>query len=233
MAVHVFDRDTAVRRAGDGKFEAEIEGHRWWVVRGPNGGFVAAILLRAITEELGDPGRPPRSLSVHYPGAPQPGTLEISVTRERVGRTGARSGRLLGPVPGRGLPGRAPAGRPAAGGDRAERPSGRAAVHAELRVPLRARRAAFPRAGGSLHRRLAAAAGTSPVRRAARRRLRGRLATGGVLAPVDLRGGPDDRPHRPLPRAAAVRRLRLRHLRLEARARRVMGGERRAVESRR
>ena len=87
MAVHVFDRDTAVRRAGDGKFEAEIEGHRWWVVRGPNGGFVAAILLRAITEELGDPGRPPRSLSVHYPGAPQPGTLEISVTRERVGRT--------------------------------------------------------------------------------------------------------------------------------------------------
>ena len=89
MAVHVFDRDTAVRRAGDGKFEAEVEGHRWWVVRGPNGGFVAAILLRAITEELGDPGRPPRSLSVHYPGAPQPGRLEISVTRERVGRTAA------------------------------------------------------------------------------------------------------------------------------------------------
>src|SRR5207248_4926267 len=87
MAVHVFDRDTAVRRTGDGRFEAEIEGHRWWVVRGPNGGFVAAIILRAIAEELGDPERPPRSLTVHYPSAPQPGTLEIAVTRERIGRT--------------------------------------------------------------------------------------------------------------------------------------------------
>ena len=89
MSVHVFDRDTAVRRTGDGQFEAEIEGHRWWVVRGPNGGFVAAILLRAMAEELGDAQRPPRSLSVHYPGAPQPGALEIAVTRERVGRTAA------------------------------------------------------------------------------------------------------------------------------------------------
>jgi acyl-CoA thioesterase len=115
MAVHAFDRDTAVRRTGEGEYEARIEGHRWWVVRGPNGGFVAAILLRAITEELGDPGRPPRSLSVHYPGAPQLGTLQIGVTRDRVGRTAAylsarvtQDGRLIalalaafsGPFPG-------------------------------------------------------------------------------------------------------------------------------------
>src|SRR5436305_1139745 len=86
VSVHVFDRDTAVRRTGDGTFEAEIEGQRWWVVRGPNGGFVAAIILRAIAEELGDPERPPRSLTVHYPSAPQPGTLEITVPRARIGR---------------------------------------------------------------------------------------------------------------------------------------------------
>jgi acyl-CoA thioesterase len=86
---HPFDTDTAVGRVGDLDFEAQIEGDRWWVVRGPNGGFVAAILLRALTEALGDPDRPPRSLTVHYPGAPQVGPLSIRVTIEKVGRTSA------------------------------------------------------------------------------------------------------------------------------------------------
>ena len=89
MSEHDFDQDTALRRTGDGRFEAEIADRRWWVVRGPNGGFVAAILLRAMCEELGDRARPPRSLTVHYPGAPELGTLEIAVVRERVGRTAA------------------------------------------------------------------------------------------------------------------------------------------------
>ena len=89
MDSHPFDIDTAVRRVGELEFEAEIANDRWWVVRGPNGGFVAAILLRALTEALGDPDRPPRSLTVHYPGAPQRGPLAIAVTIERVGRTSA------------------------------------------------------------------------------------------------------------------------------------------------
>jgi acyl-CoA thioesterase len=86
---HPFDADTAVRRVGELEFEAEIANDRWWVVRGPNGGFVAAILLRALTEALGDPDRPPRSLTIHYPGAPQQGTLSIRVAIEKVGRTSA------------------------------------------------------------------------------------------------------------------------------------------------
>lgn len=84
-----FDRDTAVRRRGDGRFAATLEGHRWWVVRGPNGGFVAAILLRAMTEQLDDASRPARSLTVHYPAAPREGELEIAVTVERAGRSAA------------------------------------------------------------------------------------------------------------------------------------------------
>lgn len=86
---HPFDVDTAVRRVADLEFEAEIANDRWWVVRGPNGGFVAAIVLRALMEALNDPSRPPRSLTVHYPAAPQPGTMAIRVTIEKVGRTSA------------------------------------------------------------------------------------------------------------------------------------------------
>jgi acyl-CoA thioesterase len=89
MPEHVFDRDTAVRRTGENEFAATIEGERWWVVRGPNGGFVAAILLNAMSEALGDPSRPIRSLTVHYPGAPQVGELRIAVRVERSGRTAA------------------------------------------------------------------------------------------------------------------------------------------------
>jgi acyl-CoA thioesterase len=89
MAEHVFDTDTAVRRVADGEFEAEIANRRWWVARGPNGGFVAAIVLRALTEALGDPRRPPRSLTVHYPSAPDVGKLSIAVRVERSGRSTA------------------------------------------------------------------------------------------------------------------------------------------------
>jgi acyl-CoA thioesterase len=87
MDSHPFDADTAVRRVGELEFEAEIANDRWWVVRGPNGGFVAAIILRALTEALGDPERPPRSMTVHYPGAPTMGKLSIQVAIEKAGRT--------------------------------------------------------------------------------------------------------------------------------------------------
>src|SRR5881227_256631 len=84
-----FASDTAVRALGDGRFAGEIRDRRWWVVNGPNGGFVAAMLVNALTAALGDPSRPIRSLSVHYPAAPQAGRLAIEVRNERVGRTAA------------------------------------------------------------------------------------------------------------------------------------------------
>ena len=84
-----FEQDTAVRRTADGTFEAEIPDQRWWVAAGPHGGFVAAIVVRALTDELGDGSRPIRSLTIHYPAAPQVGTLRIAVRVERVGRTTA------------------------------------------------------------------------------------------------------------------------------------------------
>jgi acyl-CoA thioesterase len=84
-----FESDTAVTRTREGTFEADIPDQRWWVARGPHGGFIAAIVVNALTAALDDPGRPLRSLTIHYPAAPAVGRLEIAVRAERVGRSTA------------------------------------------------------------------------------------------------------------------------------------------------
>ena len=79
-----FARDTAVRPLGDGRYAATIDPA--WKVERPNGGYVAAVLLRAVTAEVDDPVRPPRSLTVHYLRPPADGEVEVEVTVERAGR---------------------------------------------------------------------------------------------------------------------------------------------------
>jgi len=81
-----FDRETAVRGLGEGRYEAQLD-RAWWVHRGPNGGYLAAIVLRALTETVADPERAPRSLTVHYAAPPAEGALEIDTTVERAGRS--------------------------------------------------------------------------------------------------------------------------------------------------
>jgi len=78
-----FDADTAVEPLGEGRFGAEMS-ERWWVGRGPNGGYVAAVVLRAILAATGA-ARPPRSLTVQYPRAPKAGPVEVAVAIEREG----------------------------------------------------------------------------------------------------------------------------------------------------
>jgi acyl-CoA thioesterase len=78
-----FDADTAVEDLGDGRFGAEMS-ERWWVGKGPNGGYVAAVILRAI-QASADPARAPRSLTVHFLRAPEAGPVEVAVTVERSG----------------------------------------------------------------------------------------------------------------------------------------------------
>ena len=93
----VFDRDTAVRRidagaddgaqaAGEALFAADIASG-WRAGRGPHGGYLAAMLLRALTAAVDDPERTPRSLTIHYTRAPDPGPIEIRTTVERKGRS--------------------------------------------------------------------------------------------------------------------------------------------------
>jgi acyl-CoA thioesterase len=81
-----FDVDTAVERVGDDRFRATID-RKWWVLRGPNGGYVAAILQRAMTEAVGDDGRPARSLTVHFLTPPDAGPVDIQTRIEREGRS--------------------------------------------------------------------------------------------------------------------------------------------------
>jgi acyl-CoA thioesterase len=78
-----FEADTAVEDLGGGRFGAEMS-ERWWVGRGPNGGYVAAVILRAI-QAGARAERAPRSLTVHYQRAPLAGPVEVSVEVEREG----------------------------------------------------------------------------------------------------------------------------------------------------
>lgn len=80
-----FADDTAVRPLGDGRYAAAID-RGWWIERGPNGGYLAAIVLRAILAEVADPERRPRSLTLHYLRPPVEGPCEVAVVVERAGR---------------------------------------------------------------------------------------------------------------------------------------------------
>src|ERR1700755_2526342 len=81
-----FDDETAVRRTGDGTYTATMA-ESWWVGRGPTGGFLAAGLLGALSDAVGDPARSPRSLTVHYANPAGAGEVHIATTLERVGRS--------------------------------------------------------------------------------------------------------------------------------------------------
>lgn len=81
-----FDRDTAVTRRADGHYDVRID-RGWWIVRGPNGGYVAALLANAVAAAVDDAGRPLRSLTVHYLRPPTEGSAVIETTVERAGRT--------------------------------------------------------------------------------------------------------------------------------------------------
>jgi acyl-CoA thioesterase len=81
-----FDRAIAVEPDGDGRVAVDIDGG-WSTPVGPNGGYVAALVLQAITAAIGRPEREPRSLTLHYLSTPTPGPATVEVAEERSGRT--------------------------------------------------------------------------------------------------------------------------------------------------
>ena len=85
---HRFDADTAVVPLGDGIYAATCSSDWGVPMGGPNGGYFAAILARAVLAEVDDPERRPRSLSVQFLRRPAYDVeLRIAVAVERVGRT--------------------------------------------------------------------------------------------------------------------------------------------------
>jgi acyl-CoA thioesterase len=81
-----FERDTAVRPRGDGRFDCEIRPD-WWIAAGPNGGYIGAIMVRALSFDPALDSRPMRSLTIHYLGRPKPGAAELQVEADRHGRS--------------------------------------------------------------------------------------------------------------------------------------------------
>jgi acyl-CoA thioesterase len=85
-----FERDTAVRALGpisrESEFAANV-GVEWRAGRGPHGGYLAATILRAMTQSVDEPQRSPRSLTVHYARAPKPGPVAVKTVMEREGRS--------------------------------------------------------------------------------------------------------------------------------------------------
>jgi acyl-CoA thioesterase len=81
-----FECDTAVTRVDDDVYEASID-EGWLVFRGPNGGYVAALVLRALTDRVGDGTRAPRSLTLHYVAPAEVGPVQVTTSVERVGRS--------------------------------------------------------------------------------------------------------------------------------------------------
>jgi len=85
-----FDSDTAVtldEQSGPQRVFTANVAPDWRAGRGPHGGYLAAMLLRALVESVADPARDPRSLTIHYARAPEPGPVRITTTIERQGRS--------------------------------------------------------------------------------------------------------------------------------------------------
>lgn len=82
-----FSRDTAVEPLGAGSFGAFIA-PGWSAPVGPNGGYIAAIVVRALEAAVDDPQRHLRSLTLHYLRSPTVGAgAELTVAIERAGRS--------------------------------------------------------------------------------------------------------------------------------------------------
>lgn len=84
----VFDRAIAATpvHAAPGQYAVEFSAD-WNAPAGPNGGYLAAMVLNAMQLALDEPERVPRSLTLHYLRPPQPGPGTIAVATERAGRT--------------------------------------------------------------------------------------------------------------------------------------------------
>ena len=64
-----FARDTSVSEIEPGVFQGHVS-RDWWIVFGPNGGFIAAMVVKAMAAAVDDHARAARSLTIHYTAAP-------------------------------------------------------------------------------------------------------------------------------------------------------------------
>ena len=87
---------TRFERRPGGRYVRELEEGSYWGVVTAHGGYLMALMLRAMQLEVADEERAPRMLSQHFLSKIPPGEIAIDVTLERVGRgVTSASARLL------------------------------------------------------------------------------------------------------------------------------------------
>ncbi|MCZ6501679.1 MAG: thioesterase family protein [Gammaproteobacteria bacterium] len=79
-----FDKDIALTPISDNHYQVDIS-DTWNVTIGPNGGYVAAIILNGMKAQLGDVQT--RSVTLHYLSASVPGPAVLHVNVEKKGRS--------------------------------------------------------------------------------------------------------------------------------------------------
>ena len=81
-----FDADTMVTPLGDHRYGTTLL-DSWNIVAGPNGGYLAALSARGMTDSIDEPERGLRSITVHYLARPEFDDVEIGVDIVRQGRS--------------------------------------------------------------------------------------------------------------------------------------------------
>jgi acyl-CoA thioesterase len=81
-----FDVETALTPLGEGRFAGRVS-EAFWVQNGPNGGYLAAIAMRAAMTLVAEPARVARSLHMRYLSAPKAGPIEVHAEVLRAGRS--------------------------------------------------------------------------------------------------------------------------------------------------
>lgn len=80
-----FDEGIALEEIDPGHYRGHID-DSWWIDRGPNGGYLAGLILAGAQRVVGTE-RPPVSLTVHYTERPVEGEVRITTVVEREGRS--------------------------------------------------------------------------------------------------------------------------------------------------
>ncbi|WP_409469543.1 thioesterase family protein [Streptomyces sp. HC307] len=79
-----FDRDTAVTRRAEGVYDIDLSAD-WTIINAVNGGYLLAVLGRALADALPHPD--PFTISAHYLTASRPGPAVVRTHVVRTGRT--------------------------------------------------------------------------------------------------------------------------------------------------
>lgn len=81
-----FDDAIAITKVDDGRYTCDIS-RDYWIVAGPNGGYIGALLVNAAEDDIADPTRQMAGMTVHYLRRPQEGPAELRVATLHHGRS--------------------------------------------------------------------------------------------------------------------------------------------------